>query len=175
MDVKLGSMTKVPRIAVNDWDEPEQLARDFCRIYSLHGETVHVLADVILNSMRENNIAVRGDVNDPGQNNESGNEGVMTDIDAEKKAAQADASHRPVPPPPPPPRSLDEDAESCQGMRHLDSPRPPPPRQYRYTDATGETAVGRSRNGDLNSALNNLFLDMDDNSTSSSCIEEASC
>jgi hypothetical protein len=54
-------MSKVPKIAVCEWDDPEILAKEFCRIYALDESACAVLCQVILSNMRQNGIPVFGD------------------------------------------------------------------------------------------------------------------
>ena len=54
-------MSKVPKIAVCDWDNPEILAKEFCRIYALDDNACAVLHQVITANMRQNGIPIFGD------------------------------------------------------------------------------------------------------------------
>ena len=56
-----GSASQTPKIAVCHWDNPQVLATEFCRIFSLNDSAIETLTEVILNNMRENGICVFGD------------------------------------------------------------------------------------------------------------------
>ena len=152
IDVKLGSLTKVPKIAVKDNDDPAQLARDFCRIYALKGDTEKLLTDVIIASMRQNNIPVYGEEAHVTAGKDAA---VNRDGRASSTDNREAAPFRPPAPPPPPNRPSDQ--------QHIHVvPRPPEPPRPRYT-ALGEqpNALNRGRlpPGELNSALNAIFME----------------
>jgi hypothetical protein len=109
VDVKIGTIGKVPKIAVNDWDDHEQLARDFCKIYNLDSGAEEVLANVILSSMRSNNIPAKCDEyhsseEDVFEYDESQlNHEIQAEISSVEKIfnAEGTTSHISLPAPPP--------------------------------------------------------------------------
>ncbi len=117
IDVKLGSMSKVPKIAVNDNDDPNSLAKDFCRVYSLRGNAQSTLANVIRESMLQHGIPVKAGDNDrrepPHQQRLEtevpGSDETKVNTNGRLHAPHtAPPSHAAPPPPPPPPRLSSE-------------------------------------------------------------------
>lgn len=132
---------------MNDGDNPAQLARDFCRIYALRGDTEKILTEVIVNSMRQNNIPLGGEVVRNAE--DSGNDRTSATVDNREVAP-----FRPPAPPPPPNRPRVQQ-DPALGPR----PPEPPPRSHHIAPAiSNEVRSGRLPVGELHSALNAIFL-----------------
>lgn len=57
MEIKLGAV-KGSYIPVADFDVPSELAKSFCKIYSLDANAERVLTDVVMNNMIAGNIPI---------------------------------------------------------------------------------------------------------------------
>eukprot|EP00595_Chromulina_sp_UTEXLB2642_P001518 CAMPEP_0196768002 /NCGR_PEP_ID=MMETSP1095-20130614/42229_1 /TAXON_ID=96789 ORGANISM="Chromulina nebulosa, Strain UTEXLB2642" /NCGR_SAMPLE_ID=MMETSP1095 /ASSEMBLY_ACC=CAM_ASM_000446 /LENGTH=381 /DNA_ID=CAMNT_0042136977 /DNA_START=833 /DNA_END=1978 /DNA_ORIENTATION=+ len=66
VDVKLG-LARIGHIKIRDNDDPEELAKCFCRVYSLDEVAKSVLANAARESMTAHNIVIRGQSNNPDE------------------------------------------------------------------------------------------------------------
>jgi hypothetical protein len=58
VEIKLGGGVKASHIAVADHDVPSELAKSFCRIYSLDSNAEGILTEVVTNQMIQGGIPI---------------------------------------------------------------------------------------------------------------------
>jgi hypothetical protein len=58
VEIKLGGGVKASHIAVADHDVPSELAKSFCRIYSLDSNAENILTEVVTNQMNQSGIPI---------------------------------------------------------------------------------------------------------------------